>query len=113
MHLGQLFATSVLALSIALTGYSADAEAGSKNRSKNRVKVVYNKAKHHTAKSDPSRYIVTKNGELRLASSAALVIDQEGGNALYAKRPDAVSPIASITKLMTAMVVLDAQAANG
>jgi D-alanyl-D-alanine endopeptidase (penicillin-binding protein 7) len=44
-----------------------------------------------------------------LKSSAALVIEQGGGAVLYAKNVDAVVPIASITKLMTAMVVLDAQ----
>jgi D-alanyl-D-alanine endopeptidase (penicillin-binding protein 7) len=43
-----------------------------------------------------------------LKSSAALVIDQAEGSALYAKNIDHVVPIASITKLMTAMVVLDA-----
>lgn len=42
-----------------------------------------------------------------LKSSAALVIDQDGGRVLYARNPDSVMPIASITKLMTAMVVLD------
>lgn len=109
MQLGQLFATSVLALSLALTGYSENVEAASKHRSKNRVKVVYNHSKHRTVKNAPNRYIVSKNGELRLASSAALVLDQEDGHALYAKRAGAVSPIASITKLMTAMVVLDAK----
>ena len=46
-----------------------------------------------------------------LKSSAALVIEQGGGPVLYAKNVDAVVPIASITKLMTAMVVLDAQLA--
>lgn len=40
-------------------------------------------------------------------SSAALVVD-EGGSPVFAKDPRAVKPIASITKLMTAMVVLDA-----
>ena len=53
-------------------------------------------------------------GELHgpdLKSSAALVIEQGGGPVLYAKNVDAVVPIASITKLMTAMVVLDAQLA--
>jgi D-alanyl-D-alanine endopeptidase (penicillin-binding protein 7) len=45
---------------------------------------------------------------LRLTSAAALVVDQEEGNLLYAKNPDAVRSIASITKLMTAMVALDA-----
>jgi serine-type D-Ala-D-Ala endopeptidase (penicillin-binding protein 7) len=41
-------------------------------------------------------------------SSAALVIEPGEGRTLYAKNIDAVQPIASITKLMTAMVVLDA-----
>jgi len=44
-----------------------------------------------------------------LKSNVALVIDAERGETLYAKRPAQVAPIASITKLMTAMVVLDAQ----
>jgi len=44
-----------------------------------------------------------------LKSNVALVIDAERGETLYAKHPDQVAPIASITKLMTAMVVLDAQ----
>src|SRR5215213_4391999 len=43
-----------------------------------------------------------------LKSSAALVIDQTG-RTLYAKNITAVQPIASITKLMTAMIVLDAK----
>jgi D-alanyl-D-alanine endopeptidase (penicillin-binding protein 7) len=43
----------------------------------------------------------------RLTSVAALVVDQKDGRLLYAKNPDLVRPIASITKLMTAMVVLD------
>lgn len=46
---------------------------------------------------------------LALYSSSALVIDQTSGQALIQKQPDAVLPIASITKLMTAMVVLDAK----
>jgi D-alanyl-D-alanine endopeptidase (penicillin-binding protein 7) len=50
---------------------------------------------------DPSR--------LALYSSSALVIDQSTGHAVLEKQPDAVVPIASISKLMTAMVVLDAK----
>lgn len=42
-----------------------------------------------------------------LKSSSALVVDQTG-RALFAKNIDHVVPIASITKLMTAMVVIDA-----
>jgi D-alanyl-D-alanine endopeptidase (penicillin-binding protein 7) len=46
---------------------------------------------------------------LEVKSTAALVIEQGEGRTLYAKNVDAVQPIASITKLMTAMVVLDAK----
>jgi D-alanyl-D-alanine endopeptidase (penicillin-binding protein 7) len=48
-----------------------------------------------------------------LKSAAAMVVDQEGGRALYAKNVNMVLPIASITKLMTAMVVLDSGAPLG
>ena len=44
---------------------------------------------------------------LALKSSTALVIELGEGEEFYAKNTDAVVPIASITKLMTAMVVLD------
>ncbi len=47
-------------------------------------------------------------GELRLASSKALILNQDTGEVLYAKSTDLPTPIASVTKLMTAMVVLDA-----
>jgi serine-type D-Ala-D-Ala endopeptidase (penicillin-binding protein 7) len=46
---------------------------------------------------------------LQLASSKALIINQETGETLYAKSTDSPTPIASVTKLMTAMVMLDAQ----
>ena len=46
--------------------------------------------------------------KLSLRSSAALVQDAETGEILYGKNASTVAPIASITKLMTAMVVLDA-----
>jgi D-alanyl-D-alanine endopeptidase (penicillin-binding protein 7) len=45
---------------------------------------------------------------LNLRSSVALVVDQDTDEVLFSKNPDAVLPIASITKLMTAMVVLQA-----
>lgn len=37
------------------------------------------------------------------------MFDQSAGGALFQKNADTVAPIASITKLMTAMVVLDSQ----
>ncbi|MFT4070255.1 D-alanyl-D-alanine endopeptidase [Paraburkholderia sp.] len=46
---------------------------------------------------------------LMLRSSVAYVVDQNNGEALFDKNSRAVVPIASITKLMTAMVVLDSK----
>jgi len=46
---------------------------------------------------------------LAVRSMAALVLDQQTGATMFGKNVDAVRPIASITKLMTAMVVLDAK----
>ncbi len=45
---------------------------------------------------------------LSLKSASVLVLDQLTGQALVEKQAEAVVPIASLTKLMTAMVVLDA-----
>jgi len=45
---------------------------------------------------------------LNLKSTSVLVKTQDGDRVLFAKNGDAVVPIASITKLMTAIVVLDA-----
>lgn len=58
-------------------------------------------AKHHRA-------VKAADGPLMLASSVAMIVDQESGKTLYARKSDVKAPIASITKLMTAMVVLDA-----
>jgi len=52
------------------------------------------------ASPDPAR--------LRLSSANVLVLDAAADRQIYAKAADEVTPIASVTKLMTAMVVLDA-----
>ncbi len=46
---------------------------------------------------------------LDLKSSVALVLDQDTNEVLFSKNSQAVLPIASITKLMTALVVSDAK----
>lgn len=46
--------------------------------------------------------------ELALKSSVALVLDQETNEVLFSKNSQAVLPIASLTKLMTALVVVEA-----
>jgi len=50
-----------------------------------------------------------EQGRLSLHSASVLVIDQNTGQTLFEKHSGAVVPIASISKLMTAMVVLDAK----
>jgi D-alanyl-D-alanine endopeptidase (penicillin-binding protein 7) len=50
----------------------------------------------------------TKDGEPNVKSTGVLVYDPTTGTTLFAKNADQAAPIASITKLMTAMVVLDA-----
>ncbi|HXN16102.1 MAG TPA: D-alanyl-D-alanine endopeptidase [Usitatibacter sp.] len=64
------------------------------------------KARAHKATAD-----FTKDGEPNLQSTGALVLDPISGQTLYAKNAEQVVPIASLTKIMTAMVVLDARLA--
>ncbi|MFQ1759577.1 D-alanyl-D-alanine endopeptidase [Aeromonas veronii] len=47
--------------------------------------------------------------KLEVRSSSALVVDVKTGKTLYQKNSTKVRPIASLTKLMTALVVLDAK----
>ena len=47
----------------------------------------------------------------KLKSSSVLIVDQSDATVLYARHSDVAAPIASITKLMTALVVLDAKQA--
>lgn len=111
----------VLALSLAFQGETAS--AAPKKRS------LALKSKAYKAPVKPKRYsMVIKrpvlpaatvaqlevpdfdaDGNPLLHSAAVLVHDQESGQVLYQKNSDVILPIASITKLMTAMVVLDAR----
>lgn len=45
----------------------------------------------------------------KLQSAIVLIYDEKSGRPLYTKNAENIAPIASITKLMTAMVVLDAK----
>ena len=61
------------------------------------------------AKVTPAEF--TKDGEPNLQSSGVLVFDPTSGQTLFSKNANQAAPIASITKIMTAMVVLDAKLA--
>ncbi len=59
------------------------------------------------AKKRAGKTAMKETANLVLQSAAALVLDQSTGTVLFEKNAGAVLPIASITKLMTAMVTLD------
>jgi D-alanyl-D-alanine endopeptidase (penicillin-binding protein 7) len=48
-------------------------------------------------------------GDPKLKSSSVLIVDERDSSVLYSRNPDVAAPIASITKLMTALVVLEAR----
>jgi D-alanyl-D-alanine endopeptidase (penicillin-binding protein 7) len=47
------------------------------------------------------------SGKLQIKSASVLIMDEDDATVLYSKQPQKVMPIASITKLMTALVVLE------
>ena len=53
--------------------------------------------------------IAGKLTPLEIASGSAMVVDMQSHQVIYSRNPDEVVPIASITKLMTAIVTLDAK----
>ncbi len=55
---------------------------------------------------DENRWEALNPAKLKLRSASALIVDQSG-QIVYEKKADQARPIASITKLMTAMVILD------
>lgn len=84
----------------AVAGKTTSARAAHKNRIAHESP---RKHVRHAALADMD------TGRLALYSASALVIDQSNGQVMLEKQPDMVVPIASISKLMTAMVVLDAK----
>ena len=63
-------------------------------------------AKDLVSAKNPSLYV--KNSKsLKVRSLKAIVVNQNTGEVIYEKKADARASIASLTKLMTAMVVLD------
>lgn len=64
-----------------------------------------------TTKSTTTKTSATKKAPAKqeVAANSALVVDLKTNEVLYSSNPDAVRPIASVTKLMTAMVTLDAK----
>ena len=92
----------MMVLGLAISAVPADAETVQKK------KPVAVKKHKHVKKARAGSTALQDTERLVLGSASALVIDQSTGVVLFQKNPGAVLPIASISKLMTAMVALDA-----
>ena len=105
-------------------------KTSSNSASKSTTKVVVKKSAKSTKKSKSVRTTVTRSSEpavaarpsfatalglrgqhddLNLKSSVAMVVNQDTKDVYFEKNSSVSLPIASITKLMTAMVVLDSK----
>jgi D-alanyl-D-alanine endopeptidase (penicillin-binding protein 7) len=98
----------VAAFSLALGAGSAPAQATTSKKKpvatkKHKVAKAHHHApRHHSASLEDAKGLLVQ-------STSALVQDQISGAAIYEKNSNTVVPIASISKLMTAMVALDAK----
>lgn len=113
----------VLLVSISLISPVYTAQAASKKHrvsaskshkvvTRKKIRLAHSKKSHTLRQASFDRDSFTgrfdANGNLQLASSKALIVNQSTGETLFAKNTAIQTPIASVTKLMTAMVVLDA-----
>lgn len=108
----KLISALTLGIFIGVGSLAANgAFAASTNKSKATAKAAAKPASASAAKpkkvsaSAKEQWQATR--QLAVASTAALVVEQGGGEPIYQKNADVVVPIASISKLMSAMVILD------
>ena len=94
---------------------AADARVAAKSAVPAKRAIKRAPARKVAARADPGRPSFGQmaglhgtDDDLALKSSVALVIDQDTDEILFSKNSQAVLPIASITKLMTALVVTEA-----
>ncbi|HBA09456.1 MAG TPA: D-alanyl-D-alanine endopeptidase [Methylotenera mobilis] len=111
-----------ISLALSLAPVAADAatdkkhrQASKQSKSSSKYKAVKYKSSSIRVKTRlPARKAIASvdhydgTTPLKLASAKALVINQLTGEVLFAKNTNLPTPIASVTKLMTAMVMLDA-----
>jgi len=121
----QLIVLLSLCLGLMAAAQAAESRASAAARSKSRVMVpakAVNKVKATVRRSRPAVLAAAPlsmgalaglhgtRDALALKSSVAYVMDQDTSEVLLAKNSEAVLPIASLTKLMTAVVTLDSGA---
>lgn len=100
--MARRYGIAILVILLSVGLLSVQGAAGASKSSKS--------SKSQTAHKKKSRVkVVRAPQKLVIRSACAWVEDQQTGELFVQKRATAVLPIASITKLMTAMVILDAQ----
>jgi len=116
-----LLVSASLAVGPTFGPWSVEAQAASKKKTTVVKKTKHTKAKTKAVKTKKvaihkkhAKHVdaapsADASGHLVLKSASAVVLDQTTGAVLFEKNPNAQVPIASITKLMTAMVALDAK----
>lgn len=109
-----LLSISIMLAVAPMASHAASKKTHKQVSSGNKYKAVKYKSGsrkvHHRLRSRQVNYVDHYDGStpLQLSSAKALVINQKTGEVLYAKNTNVPTPIASVTKLMTAMVMLDA-----
>lgn len=98
-------ATPCLAATVQAEHAAARAKVQS-TQLKGAVKAEPQKVKRQTSK-DKRKRRRNHGDSLELQSKAVLVVDQDTGETITAKNADLVMPVASLTKLMTALVVIN------
>lgn len=99
---------SISAKRNSVNAYKSSVKKKVKLRKKVRTKKLAKRKKYKREKYYAKRDLYDPRDPLRVASTKAIVINQVTGERLYSKNTREVAPIASVTKLMTAMVMLDA-----
>ncbi len=93
--------------------YNSSYNSNSYKNSYNNYSTTYNKSHQNYYNNKFSKYADSYNSYEKLAistgSRGVMVYDLQTGKPLYQKNANVARPIASVTKLMTAMVVLDAR----
>jgi D-alanyl-D-alanine endopeptidase (penicillin-binding protein 7) len=80
-----------------------------RKRANKKVTAAVARVTRPRARAHPRVATVHADSPAALRSSAVLILDPATGEVLFEKNPVAVMPIASLTKLMTALVVVEAK----
>jgi serine-type D-Ala-D-Ala endopeptidase (penicillin-binding protein 7) len=118
LYLSKLASTALVAISAALCLASPSEAFAAKKKSKavSSVRASKSVKQRQVAEVEPAHPsfgelagLHSTRDELNLKSGVALVLDQDTNEVLFSKNSEAVLPIASLTKLMTAVVVTEAK----